>query len=229
APLSPETEHFLREAGFPYAIGYGLTETSPLIAGCAPSETKFRSTGPAVSDVRIRIDNPDPVTGEGEIVVKGPNVMKGYYKDPDRTKEVFTKDGWFRTGDLGVMDSDGYVFIKGRLKNMILGPSGENIYPEEIEAHLNENEYVLESLVYKHDDKIVARVHLNYELIDKTITKERLSESKMHEMINELLESIKEKVNNRVSRYSRIHLIIEQPEPFEKTPTKKIKRYLYIN
>jgi len=229
APLAPEVEHFLREAKFPYAIGYGLTETSPLIAGCAPSLTKFRSTGPAILNVRIRIDNPDPNTGEGEIVVKGPNVMKGYYRDPERTKEVFTSDGWFKTGDLGVLDSDGYLFIKGRLKNMILGPSGENIYPEEIEAHINEIEYVLESLVFLQDDKIVARVHLDYEYIDKNIMKEKLSESQMHDQIKDILESIRETVNKRVSRYSRIHKIIEQPEPFEKTPTKKIKRYLYIN
>jgi len=229
APLAPEVEFFLREAKFPYAIGYGLTETSPLIAGCGPSITKFRSTGPAILNVKIKIDNPDPNTGEGEIVVKGPNVMKGYYRDPERTKEVFTKDGWFKTGDLGVLDSDGYLFIKGRLKNMILGPSGENIYPEEIEAHLNETEYVLESLVFKQDEKIMARVHLDYNAIDKTMMKEKLSESQMHEMINDLLESIRKTINKRVSGYSRIHKIIEQPEPFEKTPTKKIKRYLYIS
>ncbi|HEX7571921.1 MAG TPA: AMP-binding protein, partial [Bacteroidota bacterium] len=138
APLAQDVELFLREAGFPYAIGYGLTETSPLIAGSPPESTKFRSTGFPVSGARIKIDNPDPETGEGEILVKGPMVMKGYYRDPTRTAEVMTPEGWFRTGDLGVFDRNGYLYIKGRLKNLILGPSGKNIYPEEIESTINE-------------------------------------------------------------------------------------------
>lgn len=229
APLAPEVEHFLREAGFPYAIGYGLSETSPLLAGSNPSLTKFRSTGPAVRNVHIRIENPDPRTGEGEIVVTGPNVMKGYYKDPERTAEVFTRDGWFKTGDLGILDEDGYLFIKGRVKNMILGPSGENIYPEEIEATLNEQEHVLESLVYQQESRIIARVHLNYDSLDRTILKEKLSETRQRTRIAELLESIRKTVNSQISGYSRIHKILEQQEPFEKTPTKKIKRYLYLN
>jgi long-chain acyl-CoA synthetase len=129
APLSPDVELFLREAGFPYAIGYGLTETSPLVAGSPPASTKFRSTGFPVSGARIMIDRPDPATGEGEILVKGPMVMKGYFKDPGRTAEAMTPDGWFRTGDLGMFDRSGYLYIKGRLKNLILGPSGKNIYP----------------------------------------------------------------------------------------------------
>jgi len=229
APLAPEVEYFLRDADFPYAIGYGLTETSPLIAGCAPSLTKYRSTGPAILNVKIRIENSDLNTGEGEIVCTGPNVMQGYYRDPERTKEVFTADGWFKTGDLGILDEDGYLFIKGRLKNMILGPSGENVYPEEIEAHINESEHVLESLVFQQEGKIIARVHLDYESIDKILMKEKLSESQLHIRIQEQLELIRKKVNKNISGYSRIQRIFEQPEPFEKTPTKKIKRYLYIS
>ncbi len=228
ASLAPEVEMFLREARFPYAIGYGLTETSPLVAGCGPKVTKFRSTGPPLPGVEVKIDNPNPQTGEGEILVRGPNVMKGYYKDPERTAEVMTADGWFKTGDLGVFDEDGYLYIKGRLKNMIVGPSGENIYPEEIEAIINEFEYVLESLVFQRGDRLVARVHLNYEELDKEFANSKLSESQIRKNIEELLEELRKNVNARVSSFSRIHKIIEQTEPFEKTPTQKIKRYLYV-
>lgn len=153
AALSPDVEKFLMEARFPYAIGYGLTETSPLIAGCAPFRTRMRSTGPALKGVELRIADPKPDTGEGEIQARGPNVMKGYFKDPERTAEVFTEDGWFRTGDLGIFDKKGRLYIRGRLKTMILGASGENIYPEEIEAVINRSAFVAESLVYGDKDR----------------------------------------------------------------------------
>ena len=133
AKLNKTVEVFLREAKFPYAIGYGLTETSPLLAGSNPSTSKLQSTGPAIEGVQLKIHDPSPVSGEGEIWAKGPNVMKGYYKDEQRTKEVMSKDGWFMTGDLGVFDKDNNLFIKGRSKNVIVGANGENIYPEEIE------------------------------------------------------------------------------------------------
>ncbi len=224
ALLSAEVERFLRDAHFPYAIGYGLTETAPLIAGCSPSVTKFRATGVIIPGVDCRIANPNPETGEGEIQVKGDNVMKGYHRNPQQTKEAFTSDGYFKTGDLGILKK-GYLYIKGRLKNVIVGPSGENIYPEEIENIINEHDYILESLVYEKDNKIIARVYLNYELVDSFSHK--LDTMKLKKHIQKILDDIKTQTNNRVSQFSRIHQIIEQQEPFEKTPTKKIKRYLY--
>lgn len=228
ALLAADVEAFLRKAKFPYAIGYGLTETSPISAGTGPEKTRYRSTGPALPGIQIKIHNPNPKTGEGEVWIKGPNVMKGYYRDPERTAEVITEDGWFKSGDLGVLDKDGYLYIKGRVKNMIVGPSGENIYPEEIEAYFNEFEYVLESLVYMDKGKLTARVHLNYEELDKHFANENLTETQIRERIKALLEDLRIQVNERVSTYSRIHRIIEQREPFEKTPTHKTKRYLYV-
>ena len=227
APLAPEVERFLREAKFPYAIGYGLTETSPLIAGTGSEKTKKLSTGPPLPGTSIRIDNPD-VSGEGEIQVKGPTVMKGYYKDPTRTSEVMTKDGWFRTGDLGVFDKEGYLYIKGRLKNIILGPNGKNVYPEAIESVINESEMVLESLVFQHNNQIAARVHLNYEMLDREFARESLSETQVRDRVGSLLESLRRQVNTRLSSFSRLHHLIEQREPFEKTATQKIKRHLYV-
>ncbi len=229
AMLSAEVERFLFEAGFPYAIGYGLTETSPLIAGCAPAVVKFRSTGTVLKGIQVRIADPDPKTGEGEIQVKGDTVMKGYYRDKARTEEAFTPDGWFKTGDLGILTKQNYLYIKGRLKNVIVGASGENIYPEELEAKINENELVLESLVYELESKICAKVFLNYEMIDKMYGISKMSSVSAEKHILGLLEDIRKKVNQNVSSFSVIHRIAEQKEPFEKTPTKKIKRFLYQN
>ncbi|RLD15000.1 long-chain fatty acid--CoA ligase, partial [candidate division KSB1 bacterium] len=205
------------------------TETSPIIAAMIPGMLKLYSTGPALHGNQIKIQDPDPDSGVGEIWTKGPNVMLGYYKDPERTAEVLTEDGWFKTGDLGVLDEDGYLFIKGRIKNMILGPSGENIYPEQIEAILNNFDCIEESLVYDDHGKIVARVFLNYEELDKKFGINHLSETKVKEKIKELLETIRNKTNEQLAAYSRISKIIEQTEPFEKTPTQKTKRYLYVD
>jgi long-chain acyl-CoA synthetase len=264
AKLNAATELFLRDAGFPYAIGYGLTETSPLLAGCGPKLTKYRSTGFNLPNQEIKILNPDPHTGEGEIIAKGPNVMMGYYKEPELTQEVFTDDGWFKTGDLGSFDEDGYLFIKGRLKNIIISATGENIYPEDIEAVINSEHHVLESLVYEIKGKLVARIHLNYEEIDqryhelKTKAEKSYQEFKesagqsyqeiresagqsLHEMkdsaehmyeqaqqkVLDRLNEIKQRVNERLNRFSKVAVVEEQDKPFEKTPTKKIKRFLY--
>lgn len=228
APLAPEVELFLREARFPYAIGYGLTETSPLVAGSAPDATKFRSTGFPVSGARIKIDSPDATTGEGEILIKGPMVMKGYYRDPKRTADVMTPDGWLRTGDLGIFDSNGYLYIKGRLKNLILGPSGKNIYPEEIESTINEFDIVVESLVFQEDNQLAARVHLNYEEIDRLFSRLHLTESQVREKMRSLLDDLRRQINGKLASFSRIQKLVEQREPFEKTPTQKIKRHLYV-
>lgn len=229
AALSAEVERFLREAEFPYAIGYGLTETSPLIAGANAEHTKYRSTGPVVPGLEVRIENPDPTSGIGEIVVRGPSIMKGYYQDPERTKEVLSSDGWFRTGDLGKFDKEGYLYIHGRLKNVILGPSGENIYPEAIESVINRSDLVLESLTYLDEGQLVARIFLDYEKLDIEYSSLGLTQSQASKRIAQLLEDIRKQVNEQISSFSRISRVIEQTEPFEKTPTQKIKRYLYTN
>ncbi len=228
AALAPDVERFLRDAGFPYAIGYGLTETSPLIAGTGPEITRFRSTGPPLKGVELRIAEPDPNTGEGEIQVRGPYVMLGYYKDPERTRETFTGDGWLRTGDLGTLDRDGYLYIRGRLKNMILGPSGENIYPEEIEAAINRFPGVADSLVLEQKGGLVALVQLNYEELEKRIGDLAAGIADRHAKAMEFLDRLRKEVNTGLSGFSRITRIDEQSTPFEKTPTNKIKRYLYL-
>jgi len=231
APLAPEVEEFLKDGKFPYAIGYGLTETSPMIAGFGPEKAVFRSVGTILEGVTLKIDSPDPVTGEGEIVVAGPNVMKGYFKDPGRTEEVFTEDGFFRTGDLGYINDRGILFIRGRLKNMILGANGENIYPEEIEAVINREEIVNESLVMQSSGKLVAMVHLRVEVLEERFKhlKENAADFQhlLQEKAEEILDELLIHVNQHVSRNSRLQLMILQLQPFEKTPTLKIKRFLY--
>lgn len=229
ASLAADVERFLKEAEFPYAIGYGLTETSPLVTGTVPQRVSFRAAGKPMKWMQVKIDKSDPRSDEGEILIKGPNVMRGYYKDPERTKEVFTEDGWFKSGDLGVIDKDGYLFIKGRSKNVIIGPNGKNIYPEEIESILNEFGYVLESLVLEKDEQLIARIHLNYEEIDNEFKIQRLSESKAREIINNIIKELLVQINERVNSFSRVSKIFEQREPFEKTPTQKIKRFLYVD
>jgi len=228
AKLDKTVEKFLQEAQFPYSIGYGLTETSPLLAGADPQQTKLYSTGPAMTGVSIKIHDSDPKTGEGEIWVKGPNVMKGYYKEPELTKEAFSEDGWFKTGDLGVFDKEQFLFIKGRLKNMIVGNNGENIYPEEIETVINNFRHVVESLVIEKKGKLVAMVHINKEEIEQRYRqfKEEVThimENKVEDWRNELHNYI----NMRVNKFSRVQKVELKSEPFEKTATQKIKRFLY--
>jgi long-chain acyl-CoA synthetase len=225
--LSPEVERFLIEAEFPYAIGYGLTETSPLIAGCNASTTRFRSTGTVVPGLEVRIDNPDPETGIGEIIVRGPSIMKGYYHDKERTAEVLSPDGWFRTGDLGSFDKDNCLYIKGRMKNVILGSNGENIYPEAIESIIDRSDQVLESLVYNEEGQLFARVYLDYEKLDAEFSALGLSGKQAAGRIKQILDGILKQVNEQLSSFSRLSNIYEQREPFEKTPTQKVKRYLY--
>ncbi len=231
APLAPDVERFLIDGGFPYAIGYGLTETSPMLAGFDPSHAVYRSVGTLMEGVTLKIDNPDPSTKEGEIVVKAPYVMKGYYKDEEKTKEVFTSDGFFRTGDLGYINKKGILFIRGRSKNMILGPNGENIYPEEIEALLNSQEIVSESLVMQYKGKLVARVHLKVEVMEERFQhlKENATDFQQQLQIkaDEVLDELLIQINQHVALNSRLQMMILQVQPFEKTPTQKIKRFLY--
>ncbi|MDE5422854.1 AMP-binding protein [Ancylomarina sp. DW003] len=228
AKLNDQVELFLREAKFPYAIGYGLTESSPLLAGIGVNHTKYRSTGPALKGVQLKINNPDPKTKIGEIWAKGDNVMLGYYKDPEKTKEVLTEDGWFKTGDLAKMDKNNYLYIESRLKNMIVGASGENIYPEEIESVINNFKHVVESVVVEKKGKLVAMVHFNYEELEqqyKTIRKD--VENYVDQQIDDLMQELHEYVNSRVNKFSQVQMVIAQVDPFQKTATHKIKRFLY--
>jgi long-chain acyl-CoA synthetase len=225
AKLDTDTERFLHEAKFPYAIGYGLTETAPLIAGAGVGLTRIGSTGPVMKGVRARLENVNPLTGEGEIVVLSPSTMKGYYKNHEATKEVFTSDGWFRTKDLGRMDPDGYLYIKGRLGNMIVGPSGENIYPEEIENVINGHLLVADSLVRQEKGHLVALVRFNREELERKY--QHLKEDLGYRM-EEIKAELMQYVNSKVSKFSRISVVEEQSSDFEKTPTHKIKRFLYI-
>ena len=228
AKLDSTVERFLKEGKFPYAIGYGLTETSPLLAGAVGNNVRIGSTGIALEGVQLRLGNADLSTGEGEIQAKGPNVMKGYYKAPELTREVFTEDGWFKTGDRGWFDKDNFLFIRGRIKTMIVGASGENIYPEEIESVINKMRFVLESLVVEKKGKLVAMVHLNMEEVEQNFhhLKEEANHY-FHEKVDEILKEIHKKVNDELNKFSRLQAIVLQPTPFEKTPTKKIKRFLY--
>jgi long-chain acyl-CoA synthetase len=228
AKLNRAVERFLIEARFPYAIGYGLTETSPLLAGSGPQKSVFESTGPAIEGIELKINKPDARTGEGEIWARGPNVMKGYYKEPEMTGEVLTPDGWFRTGDLGTMDNKNNLYIKGRLKNMIIGASGENIYPEEIESVINNFRFVVESLVVQQKGKLVALVHINMEELEKKYQslKEDVTRQ-VEDKVDEILNELKAYVNSHVNKFSQIQKVVLQPFPFQKTATLKIKRFLY--
>jgi long-chain acyl-CoA synthetase len=234
AKLDGTVEQFLREAHFPYAIGYGLTETSPLIAGGVGKNISFQSTGPFLPGIEWKLDNPDE-TGHGEIVVRGDIVMKGYYNRPDLTSEVLGPDGWFRTGDLGFVDKIGNLHISGRLKNMIIGANGKNILPEEIESVINTYQHVVESIVVKKKGKLVALVYLNRDEMEARWI-EMLAEAKhakqeaiknAEQMIDELLRDLQSYVNSKVNKFSQLQGVIYQPQPFEKTATQKIKRYLY--
>ncbi|MDD4739649.1 MAG: AMP-binding protein, partial [Bacteroidales bacterium] len=224
AKLDGETELFLRLGKhFPYAIGYGLTETAPLIIGANPNQVSWQTTGFPVKDVQVKLVDVNPETKEGELWVKAPNVMKGYYKNPELTQTVLTEDGWFKTGDL-VTEKKGRYEIKGRIKNVIVGATGENIYPEEIEMVLNQHKLVLESVVIERKGKLVAMVQFNPEELEKrfTIYKEDASKALEH-IKKDLLKA----ANERLNRFSKLSLIIETKAEFEKTATLKIKRYLY--
>lgn len=235
AKLDKTVERFLLEGGFPYAIGYGLTETAPVLAGANPSMVHLQSTGPAMQGVQLKINNPDPKTGEGEIWAKGDNVMKGYYKEPELTKQVLTEDGWFKTGDIAYIDNKNRIFIRSRLKNVIIGNNGENIYPEDIETVINSFKGVLESIVVEKKGKLVALVSFNMEELEKQY--EHLKENVTHKVdeikveidakVEKLKKELVEYVNSRVSATSRISQVVDIKNEFDKTPTLKIKRYKY--
>ncbi len=224
AKLDTQTEKFLLEAKFPYAIGYGLTETGPLLAGAAPDVVRLGSTGPAVMNVTLKLSDVNE-NGDGELIALSPCVMQGYYKNPEKTAEAFTADGWFRTNDLAYIADDGFVFIKGRLNSMLVSSTGENIYPEEIESILNSLVYVSDSLVTADQKgKLIALVQFNYDELEQKYYdfKENLS-NKMDEIRND----VKNYVNSKVASFSKIAEVEEQKEEFQKTPSLKIKRFMY--
>lgn len=241
AKVDPEVELFMKEARFKYAIGYGLTETAPLIAGSGTKNTIPGTIGPVLEGVELAILDPDPETGIGEIVAKGENIMQGYYKDEALTKSVFTTEedstgpGWFKTGDLGIIDTKNRLSIKGRLKNMILNSAGENIYPEDIEFILNQHPLVTESLVVEDGNGLVALVQLDNEKLEKEKGEgfTKMAGNTINEIKNDLLylqEEVLSEIHffvnqkvNRISKLSAVRYIQE----FEKTASQKIKRYLY--
>ena len=223
AKLDPEVEKFLLKAKFPYAIGYGLTETSPLLGYSMHGWRTVGSFGYPVYNVKLKLHNVDPVTGEGEVVAQGPNVMLGYYKDPVRTKSVFTEDGWFRTSDIAVQDEKGRFYIKGRNNNMILGPSGENIYPEEIENVVNNVEGVSESIIVERNGRLVALVQPSEDFIQWN----NESEDKLYEKLDNWKDKILSFTNKNVNKSSQVSSVEVMKEPFEKTATQKIRRFKY--
>ncbi len=224
AKLDPVVEKFLLEAKFPYAIGYGLTETSPLLAGVNPKTVRLGSTGPVIEGIEYKLNDVNPKTGEGELWAKGSSIMKGYYKEPELTKQVLTDDGWFNTGDLVTIDKDNFIFVKGRSKNVIVGSSGENIYPEEIESIINNFNFVTESLVIEEKGRLVALVHLNMDELEK---KYQNVKHELDDRIEDLKADLKLYINSKVNKFSAIKFVSIHDKPFEKTPTQKIKRYKY--
>lgn len=219
AALNHEVEAFLADIRFPYTVGYGMTECGPGISFDDWRTFRLGSCGKAVDRIEIRIDSSDPHRIVGEILVKGANVMQGYYKNKEATATAFDEEGWLHTGDLGILDESGYLYIKGRSKNMILGPSGQNIYPEEIEDKLNVMPYVAESLVIEQNGKLVALVYPDFEAAKNA----RLSD----EALNRQLEHNRKQLNELLPGYSQISRIRIRQEEFEKTPKRSIKRYLY--
>ena len=223
APLNPEVEAFLYRIKFPVSVGYGMTECAPLISYTPINEgpRKYSCGRPLPGIMEVKILDPNS-EGIGEVVVRGENTMQGYYKNPQATKDSFTKDGWLRTGDLGLIDEDGFLYIKGRCKTMLLGPSGQNIYPEEIEAKINNMPYVLESLVLQQEDnRLVALICPDYNEID--------ADGLTREQVDEQMEEARKQVNSELAAYEQVALIKLYPHEFEKTPKKSIKRFLYTN
>lgn len=219
AAFNQEVEQFLKRIEFPYTVGYGATECAPII--CYSDWTTFApgSCGRAVIHMEVRIDSPDPATIPGEILTRGLNVMLGYYKNEEATREALDKDGWYHTGDLGTMDEEGNVFINGRSKNMLLGPSGQNIYPEEIEDKLNSLPMVVESIVVQRDTKLVALVHPDMD--------EAQHMGFSMDDLKNIMEQNKTALNELIPAYEKINEIEIHEEEFEKTPKKSIKRFLY--
>ncbi len=219
AALSPEVEAFLKEIRFPVTVGYGMTECGPLISYVAWAEHRPGSVGRVIDPLEARVDSPDPRREPGEVLVRGANVMAGYYKNPDATREAIDADGWLHTGDLGVLDAGGFLYLKGRCKTMLLGPSGQNIYPEEVEAKLNALPFVGESLVLEKGGRLVALIYPDLERADA----EGVGEA---DLVRKMEEN-RQTLNAELPPYAAVARVDLWPEEFEKTPTRKIKRFLY--
>jgi long-chain acyl-CoA synthetase len=218
APLNKEVEDFLRKINFRYTIGYGMTECGPLISYIGWQKIKAGSCGVILPTLEIKIDSSNPETEPGEILIRGENVMEGYYKNEEATKNAIY-DGWLHTGDLGIVDSDGFIFIRGRSKSLILGPSGQNIYPEEIEARFNNLSFITESLIIEKDNRLVVLVYPDLDAADEA----KLTTGD----IEKIMEQHRVEVNKNLPAYSQVAKVKLYPEEFEKTPKKSIKRFLY--
>ena len=219
AAFNKEVEAFFKRMNFPFTVGYGMTECAPIITYDDWKDEKLYSCGKAAPNMEVRIDSSDPSKVPGEIQVKGANVFLGYYKNEDATRDVFTDDGWFRTGDMGILDADGSLFIKGRTKCMILGPSGQNIYPEEVETVLNSQPYVVESLVVEDNGGLTALIYPDFQ----QGAKDGMSQDAFIRYIEGLLPEL----NKDLPNYAKLKKIEVMSEDFERTPKKSIKRYLY--
>ena len=219
APLNPEVEQFLRRVRFPFTVGYGMTECGPLITYAKWYRTRKGSCGMPIEGCRIKIDSPNPQKIPGEVLVKGDNVFLGYYKNRQATRLAFTNDDWFKTGDMGVVDSDGYLYLRGRSKCMILGPSGQNIYPEELEAVINNVDSVTESLVIEDHGGLIALIYPDYHHAELN----GMSREELEDKVRACLPDI----NKSLPSYAQIRKIEFMPEDFERTPKRSIKRYLY--
>jgi long-chain acyl-CoA synthetase len=229
AALNEDLERFLQDAGIVYSTGYGMTEASPILTISPFGRTRIGSCGQPIPCVEIRILEPDHATGVGEIIVRGPNVMKGYYRNEQATRDVLLEGGWLRTGDMGRIDRDGYLYIKGRSKNVIVGASGENVYPEIIEHMILRNPYVQQAIVYQRDGRLIARAYLDQDVIDQELERCHRGSHDAEAFTRELLEQIRVEVNRDLPAFSAVQQLMEQPEPFELTPTNKVKRYLYVD
>jgi long-chain acyl-CoA synthetase len=219
AAFNADAEKFFRKIGFRFTVGYGMTECGPLISYASWKTTKLGASGRAVDSLQVTIDSPDPSKIVGEIIVKGGNVMSGYYKNEKATREMIDSKGWMHTGDLGIIDKEGNIFIKGRSKSMILGPSGKNIYPEEIESIINNKDYVTESLVISEENKLIGLIYPDYEMMKRdNITEEQLLP---------ILEEMRKDVNERLPDFMAVTKYRIHPEEFVKTPKRSIKRFLY--
>lgn len=219
AAFNPDTEKFFRKIGFRFTVGYGMTECGPLISYASWDTTKLGASGRPVDTLEVKIDSPDPEKIVGEIILRGENVMLGYYKNEAATKAVIDDKGWLHTGDLGVIDKEGNIYIKGRCKSMILGPSGKNIYPEEIESVFNNEKYIAETVVVEEDNKLVVLIYPDYDQLKN----DNISE----DQIPAVLDDIRKRVNNRLPDYMAVYKVRLQKEEFAKTPKRSIKRFLY--
>ena len=219
AAFNKDIENFFWKIGFPYTVGYGMTECAPIITYARFDDKRLYSCGKAALNMQIRIDSEDPQRIEGEIQVSGPNVALGYFKNPQATADLFTEDGWLRTGDMGIIDAEGYLYIRGRSKCMILGPNGQNIYPEEIEAVFNAEAYIVDSLVIEDNSGLTALIYPDYHQGEL----DGLDRPALEKAITELLPTI----NKEIPNYAQVRKIEFMPEDFERTPKRSIKRYLY--